>query len=107
MAVSDSFGAGSSAEPAEVLTLCVVGTVVAGAVISGATGLLNGAVRWLVSHGVLVDGRHDPVWTIPGAGGVGLDWPRLLVAAGAIVLLLLWTGSAVVRRIRRRQAEES
>lgn len=104
-AVNGSVGQGS-VDAGEVMSLCVIGLVVGGTVTSGALGWLNGAVRWLVAHGVLVDGRHS-LWAIPGAGGAGLDWPRLLLVAGVVVLLLVWLGSAAVRMLRRRQVEES
>lgn len=103
MSSSQGSGGGLLSDPAEVLTLTVLGLLFGGTAISMALGWLDGAVRWLVVNGVLVASSQDPVLVIPGAHGAGLDVGRLMVVASVVALLLVAVGSAVARARRRRQ----
>lgn len=99
-------GGGVSSDPTESLTLLVVAGLAAGAAVSMGLGWLDGAVQWLVSHGVLLASSQKPLLAIPGAHGAGLDAGRLMIAASAAILLLLAAGNAVVRSHRRRKMME-
>lgn len=51
-------------------------------------------VRWLVAQGVLV-GADAAMIALPAAGGVGLDGPRLAIAAAGLVFGLFCAATLV------------
>lgn len=65
---------------------------------AGGVGALYAAgVDWLVDHGVFV--RH-PVLALPGLADAGLDWPRIVAAAGILFAFVAVMVSATAHRIR-------
>jgi hypothetical protein len=52
------------------------------------TGWAN-ATDWMLEHHVVVPETAHPVVALPGADGAGLDWPRIALAAGALLVLTL------------------
>lgn len=47
------------------------------------------ATDWMLEHHVVVPEATHPVVSLPGAGGAGLDWTRIALAAGALLVLTL------------------
>ena len=70
----------------------------------GSAGLLwlKGA-QWLVAHQILVPDTANPLLTVPGTGGAGLDAARAMVAGGVLLGALVVALSAVVDYWRRGQ----
>ena len=79
--------------------LVVVAAVAAAALVGSVGVLWLAGVDWLLEHGVLVSAAAIPVLSVPGCAGAGLDGPRLAVAAGLLLALAAWVGSAIRRRI--------
>lgn len=106
MSTQGDSGFGLLSDPAEVLTVTVLGLLFGGTALSMAMGWLDGAVRWLVDNGILVPGSQHPFLVIPGTHGAGLDNGRLMIVASVVALLLVALGDAMVRAHRRRKLEE-
>lgn len=80
------------------LLVLVLGGCAAVLVVAGSLGLFwRRVVGWLVDHQVLVAHAAQPLLQVPYAGGAGLDGPRVVIAAGLLVLILGVT-AAWVRR---------
>lgn len=45
------------------------------------------ATDWMLDHRVLVPAAADPVLTLPATDGAGVDWSRIGIAAGALLLV--------------------
>ncbi|MGB8386140.1 MAG: hypothetical protein WCG47_33725, partial [Dermatophilaceae bacterium] len=77
-----------------------VGAAVAVAALVGSVGVLwLAGVDWLLERGVLVSAAASPVMQVPGCAGAGLDGPLLAVAAGLVLAVAAWVGSAIWRRV--------
>lgn len=67
------------------------------------TGLTTAWVKgttWLVEQQILVGAGDNPVLTAPNAAGAGLDLPRVVVLASAVVAAGAVLLSALLHRIR-------
>ena len=62
-------------------------------------------VGWLVDHQILLAATRHPLVVIPASDGAGLDFPRLLLLAAVVLVLLAALGSVLVRMVRHRAAE--
>lgn len=82
----------------------LVGILAVGAALTQAGRAYRVAITWACEHDVLVD--HHVAWALPSADGRGLDLPRVLIAAGAVVVLAAG-GSLLRRSARSRQSEAS
>jgi hypothetical protein len=47
------------------------------------------ATDWLLDHQILVPEAADPVVAVPAAEGAGLDWARIVIVAGGLVVLTM------------------
>ncbi|HYJ68003.1 MAG TPA: hypothetical protein VEX15_10125 [Nocardioidaceae bacterium] len=47
------------------------------------------ATDWMLEHHVVVPATAHPIVALPGAEGAGIDWPRIAIAAGALLVLTL------------------
>ena len=48
------------------------------------------AAAWLVEHHVLASAAATPVLAIPGAGGAGLDWARIIPVVSLLIIAVVW-----------------
>ena len=48
------------------------------------------AAAWLVEHHVLASAAATPVLPIPGAGGAGLDWARIIPVVSLLIIAVVW-----------------
>lgn len=60
-------------------------------------------INWLIEHKVLVSVADDPVLTVPGGQGAGMDWARVVIAVAVLVALIAAGVSAVLHLIRNRR----
>lgn len=75
-------------------------------VLIGSVGLLYAqGVQWLLEHSVLVASSADPVVTLPGAQGAGLDAARVVIVAGVLIFMVAWAVSAAARAVSARRQE--
>lgn len=84
-----------------VLTFLACALLLGAPFIAATTGLWATACRWLTEQHILT--TESVQLTIPGAAGAGLDLPRILLAAGA---LMAAAASAILlhrRTVRRRE----
>lgn len=72
----------------------------------GSAGLLwlKGAA-WLVERQILVGAGASPLLTVPGAGGAGLDVPRVAIVA-AVALVAVMGAVGGIRRAWARNRQE-
>lgn len=89
-----SSGNGLAATPQEEILLIHVGLAALTVALGSAGVLWLKGSTWLVAHQVLVPAAAHPVLTVPGAGGAGLDLPRVAVAAAVVVALVACALSA-------------
>jgi hypothetical protein len=87
---------GSALSPWEELTLLSLAASVAAAVLTAATW--HGLLGWLVEQGVLVPADRSPLVAFPAGRGIGLDAPRLVITAAALVFAVVCLVAAVRRR---------
>jgi len=75
-------------------TLILVGLLAGPAVLAAAVGITAArapaAAAWLVEHHVLASAAATPVLAIPGAGGAGLDWPRIIPLVSLLIIAVAW-----------------
>lgn len=69
-------------------------------------GLLTAAtwqrvLGWLVDHGVLVTAAESPLLALPASRGIGLDTPRVAIAAAVVIFTVVCTVTAVRHRASR------
>lgn len=94
-----------NAKADEEFTLLTHWTLIA-SVLIGSVGLLYAqGVQWLLKHSVLVAASADPVVTLPGAQGAGLDTARVVVVAGVLIFMVAWGVSAAARAVAARRQE--
>lgn len=98
-------GNNSSSTDDEVV-LFFVGCVAFVAVLASAGLLWAKGVGWLVQHQLLLPAAAHPLLPVPGGAGAGLDLPRIAAAAGVLLALVAWAGSAVRRAVTARGAVE-
>lgn len=90
----------------EELLVTMTGLVIVGGGIFASTGSrASRLLEWLLSRDIVVPAAADPVLTIPGADGAGLDLPWLAITAGVLVIGGAVVVDALVRAIRRRKRE--
>jgi hypothetical protein len=58
-------------------------------ILGSATTAWADATGWLLDHRVLVPATADPVVGLPATDGAGLDWARIAIAAGVLLILTL------------------
>lgn len=97
-------------DPYEVLTLVMLSLGVVPVALLMVTerggDYLQRAARWAVEHDVLLAPGQGALLTLPGTGGAGLDWPRILILAlvvGCGAVLTATSAMAAVHRSRRRK----
>jgi hypothetical protein len=78
------------------LTLLSLAASVAAAVLTAATW--HRLLGWLVGQGVLVPADRSPLVALPAGGGIGVDAPRLAIAAAVLVFTVVCLVAAVRRR---------
>jgi len=90
-----------SSEADGVLTFLACALLLGAPFIAAATGLWATACQWLTEHHILTS--QSVQLSIPGTAGAGLDAPRILLAAGA--LLAAAAGAILLHRrtVRRRE----
>lgn len=75
-------------------TLILVGLLAGPAVLAAAVGIVAArtpaAAAWMVDHHVLASAAASPVLAIPGAGGAGLDWPRIIPVVCLMIIAVVW-----------------
>ena len=75
-------------------TLILVGLLGGPAVLAAAVGIAASrtpaAAAWLVEHHVLASAAATPVLPIPGAGGAGLDWARIIPVVSLLIIAVVW-----------------
>ena len=75
-------------------TLILVGLLGGPAVLAAAVGIAASrtpaAAAWLVEHHVLASAAASPVLAIPGAGGAGLDWARIIPVVSLLIIAVVW-----------------
>ena len=75
-------------------TLILVGLLGGPAVLAAAVGIAASrtpaVAAWLVEHHVLASAAASPVLAIPGAGGAGLDWPRIIPVVSLLIIAVVW-----------------
>ena len=75
-------------------TLILVGLLAGPAVLAAAVGITAArapaAAAWLVEHHVLASAAATPVLAIPGAGGAGLDWARIIPVVSLLIIAVVW-----------------
>lgn len=79
-----STGNGLADNPEEEVMLIHVALAAMGIVVGSISIIWLKGVDWLVTHRVLVAGTADPIIALPGAGGAGLDAPRIAALVGLI-----------------------
>jgi hypothetical protein len=47
------------------------------------------ATGWMLDHQILVPEAADPLVALPAAEGAGLDWARIAIVAGALVVVTM------------------
>ena len=75
-------------EASDYLAAITIGLGLIGPAAAWALGWWEIAGTWLVDHHVLVDQKTDPLWTVPGLGGAGVDLLRAVVAVAALVAII-------------------
>lgn len=86
----------------ELVTLKVGVLFLLGVAGSGGALWLRG-VAWLVEHQVLVAADQGPLLALPGSGGAGLDGPRVLIAAAALLALVAFGISSLLHALTHRR----
>lgn len=75
-------------------TLILVGLLVGPTALVAAVGIAASrapaVAAWLVEHHVLASAAASPVLAIPGAGGAGLDWPRIIPLVSLLIIAVVW-----------------
>lgn len=100
-------GNGLADTPEEEVLLIHVAIAVIGMAVGSAGVLWLKGATWLVKHQVLVGASADPLVQIPGAGGAGLDVPRLAITAAIVLATLVVAASSARHAIaRRREVQE-
>ncbi len=94
-------GGGGQLSLWEELTMLSLGMSVAAALLTVATWkkLLN----WLVDQHVLVAAKHQPLLELPAGAGIGIDLPRLAIAAAGLVFALVCAVAAIRRHTDREE----
>lgn len=93
-------GPNSSAD--DDFVLVILGCLAAGAAL-GSVGLWRRRiVSWLVEQELLLPATSQPLLTLPGTDGCGLDLARLAVVAAALLVLGAVIFSAIRRAVLRR-----
>lgn len=99
-------GGGSDLTPMEELLLLKVGLIAACMVVSSVftVAFWHRILDWLVEHQVLVEASVSPIVIMPAGRGVGLDLPRVAIAIGAGMALVVF-GVAALRAYWSRSAD--
>ena len=73
-------------------TMIILGILFGPASLTAGLGVLAsqipGVAGWLVEHHFLV---AEPALEIPGAGGAGLDWLRIIPMMSLLAIALVWS----------------
>lgn len=83
----------------DAIALLVLAVFLVGPLIAMLAGAGDGIATWLADHGVLT--RAGVL--IEFAAGIGLDPPRIAVAAGVLLAIIAWA----VHLVQRRGADRS
>lgn len=95
--------AGSNISPNEEITLILLGAAAIPVVLSVA--MWHRLLAWLVDQKVLLPAAQEPLVSLPAGEGVGLDAPRLAIAAAVLVLVVVF-GIAALRRRGDEEAQQ-
>jgi hypothetical protein len=88
-----STGNGLADTPEEEVLLIHVALAGMGVVVGSISIIWLKGVDWMVTHRVLLAGSADPILALPGAGGAGLDWPRVAGLVGLVGVIVAATWS--------------
>lgn len=89
--------AGSDLSPWEELSVISISASVGAALLTVATW--HKVLTFLVEQQVLVPASSSPMVKIPAGSGIGLDAPRIAIAAAAVVFAIFLAVAAVRRRV--------
>lgn len=92
-----------NASPGEQMLLVIVGTVVAGSIVSLATW--HRVIDFLVDRQILLPASTDPLLPVPAANRAGLDVARLAILVAGLAIVVVFGASEIRRRSRVGQEE--
>ncbi len=104
--MSNPHGNGIADTPEEELLVINVALGALAAVLGSAAVLWLQGVQWLIQHKILLAASADPLIELPASGGAGLDLPRIAIAGGVLLGVVVLGVSAAVRAISRRRRRE-
>ncbi|MFJ4233868.1 hypothetical protein [Cellulosimicrobium cellulans] len=104
--MSNTHGNGIADTPEDELIVINAALVALGAIAGSAGFLWLKGVAWLIEHNILVAASAEPLLVLPASDGAGLDLPRIAIAGGVLLGVVVLSVSAAVRAISRLRRRE-
>lgn len=89
----------------DTMVLILLGIVAGPALLAVVASQLPDFATLLIDHQILVAPQALPILQIPGTGGAGLDWARLVSLAAVVIISLVWMVWLVARRGNEPEAK--
>lgn len=90
----------TSSSDGNVLVMILAAVVLLGSAGTVLTVAWSKVLSWCLRQQVLLPAAADPLLVLPHSGGVGLDLPRVAVAAAVLVVVLAATAGAATHKLR-------